>query len=536
MKQKLRMVTTFSGIGMQERGFFDADLFDIDVVATSDIDKDAILSYAAIHNGLDMDMIHNYDAYPSKDEMIADLIEKNIGYDYAKKTMYNWSKLATKKDETQLQRYWLAMKLSRNMGDISRIEVLPECDLLTFSFPCTDISISGKQKGLSYEDWKNGVATRSGLVWEIVRLLNVANERHSLPKYLLLENVLALISKDFIGEFERLNMLIGEFGYNVYYDTINGKDTGVPQNRPRVFAMYIHKDVDTHQFKFPKPFDSGVRIKDILEDDVDTKYYLSQKIQDNFQITDETFAKSVIGTTKPKECTRIGNRDAVYNLNGVMGSLTATDYKQPKQVLVESENKCHQLGQINIKAIDSIKCIYSTDGIAPTLTTMQGGHRQPKILDKSNNIKEISCGREGLDKVLDESEVVDKEACDCTIREPHIRDISNCIKARYDCGVERRYKQTGTAVIEHEIENDKEYWFIRKLTPSECFVLMGLKKSDCMKCYAVGASDCKLYKQAGNGIITNAIALLAEHLYKAQYNASHICTDEMMQVISGGKL
>ena len=163
-KEKLTMITTFSGIGCQERGFIDSNLFDLDVIATSDIDKEAILSYAAIHCGLTDELVEKYQEYPSKYEMVDELKAKNIGYDFVKNKAYDWEKLA-KRSGMKIERYWLAMKLTNNVGDICKVEALPYCDILTFSFPCQSISVAGRQEGMVKGK------TRSGLVYEIVRLI-----------------------------------------------------------------------------------------------------------------------------------------------------------------------------------------------------------------------------------------------------------------------------------------------------------------------------------------------------------------------------
>ena len=289
IKQKLDIVTTFSGIGMQERGLINSDVFDINVVATSDVDKNAILSYASIHCGLTTELVKNYKDYPTKEDVIKELYDKQIGYDFVKNKQYNWNRLANKKDDAELKKYWLAMHLANNLGDISKVQRLPKCDLLTFSFPCQSISIAGKQEGIKANE------TRSGLVYEIVRLIEVAYKNNELPKYLLLENVANLVSKKFINDFNNLNKFFDDIGYNVYWKIVNSKDTGIPQNRQRVFGIYIRKDLDNKNYKFPIPFDNGVRVLDILEDEVNDKYYLSQQVQDRFQITDEKFEKNIIG-------------------------------------------------------------------------------------------------------------------------------------------------------------------------------------------------------------------------------------------------
>ena len=110
----------------------------------------------------------------------------------------------------------------------------------------------------------------------------------------MLENVKNLVGKKFIKDFETYNSLIKEFGYNTYWKVLNAKDTGIPQNRERVFAVYIRKDIDTKNFTFPIPFDNGLRLKNMLDDNVDESYYINtEKAQELIQklIEDGTLAE-----------------------------------------------------------------------------------------------------------------------------------------------------------------------------------------------------------------------------------------------------
>lgn len=277
-KIPLRIIELCSGIGAQHRGLQNTGLFDVQSVATSEIDKDAVLSYAAIHCGLTNEIIDSYNEYPSIDEMRSYLENINLGYNPEKDQPYNWRKTG-KKFERNIKKYWLACQLSKNLGDVSKIEELPEADVWFLSFPCQSISVAGKLHGMNPDS-----GTRSSLVWQTIRLLNKAKETNTLPKYMMLENVKNLVGKKFINNFNTLNLLIEEFGYNVYWKVINAKDTGIPQNRERVFAIYIHKDIDTHNLEWPIPFDNGLRLKDVLDDNVDENYYINtQKAQELIQ-------------------------------------------------------------------------------------------------------------------------------------------------------------------------------------------------------------------------------------------------------------
>jgi len=157
----------------------------------------------------------------------------------------------------------------KNYGDISKIKEseLPDMDLFTYSFPCTDISLAGDKKGFA-----KGSGTRSSLLWECERIIE-----HKRPKYLLMENVKALVNKKNIKGYEKWLSVLDSLGYNTYWKVINAKWCGVPQNRERVFAVSILKEVDDHSFLLLNDYDNGIRIKHILEHEVDEKYYITNE-------------------------------------------------------------------------------------------------------------------------------------------------------------------------------------------------------------------------------------------------------------------
>lgn len=481
-KPLLKVIELCSGIGAQVKGFNKTNLFDVESIATADLDKEVVVSYAAIHCGLTNELINTYDNYPTKEEMIEQLTQKRLGYDFKNDKPYDWTKLAKKKDKTKgIEKYWLADFISHNLGDMMQIKSLPDCDMLTYSTPCTDLSISGKQEGLKwtcqdcgYEydpaeldvntrytcpncNSHNIKSTRSGLLYEVERLLVKAKENNNLPKFLLMENVDALVSKKYIDSFNDWINRLDNLGYNSYFETLNAKNCGVPQNRNRIFCVSILKDIDTQSFSFPLPFDTGIRLKDLLETDENVleKYFLSDEVQMRLQITDPTFEKSIVGTTKPDFRT-IGQKDVVYQEDSIMGALIATDYKQPKQILVTTNVPIHIADLCSEKfqkMHEQSRRVYSEVGIAPAMHTCGGGNTEPKV--ERDNLR-----------------------------------------------------------------------VVRKLTPKEAHRLMGFDDADYERCKAVGMSDTQGYKQSGNSIVTNCIALLAEHLYKAFYNPNHICIDE----------
>lgn len=160
----------------------------------------------------------------------------------------------------------------RNYGDISKIdwESVPDFDLFTYSFPCTDISNAGVQKGL-----EEGSGTRSSLLWECCKAIETKK-----PKYLLMENVKALVSQKFLPYYKKWEQYLAGLGYDNYCKVLNAKDYGVPQNRERIFILSI-MDND-RAYHFPDPIPLEKRLRDVLEDKVAEKYYLSDEMVEGF--------------------------------------------------------------------------------------------------------------------------------------------------------------------------------------------------------------------------------------------------------------
>lgn len=438
------MIELFSGIGAQIRGIENTNLWDCTVVNTSDIDKDAMVSYAAIHCSLTPELIDTYEDYPSRDEMARVLTERNIGFDFKKNAPYDWYKLAKRKGN-EINKYYLACILSKNLGDISSIKSLDYADFWTYSFPCQDISVAGKQAGI--EKGK----TRSGLLYEVERLLETAVANGNQPKYLLLENVKNLVGKKFKPQFDEWISRLDELGYNTYWQVVNGKDCGIPQNRERCFAISIRKDIDVLKFGFAKCFDNGLRLKDLLEENVDEKYFL--KSLGNF------FMEHSL------ECEESGN---------------GFRFKPHNPTKAET---------------------------AFSVTTRAGGRMD------DNYVNEHDVNEEPFFEFNKKNVEAVNTASDGTAR---------TIKAQYYKNENANFTRENGFGATGVADNFK----IRKLTPIECWRLMGFEDNDVNRAKSIGMSDSALYKQAGNSIITNCISLIMEHLYKAQVDNTYICTDE----------
>lgn len=235
--------------------------------------------------------------------------------------------------------------------DLEIVDTDKYCYIMTYSFPCQDLSLAGKQKGMA-----KGEGTRSGLLWEVERLLNECTE---LPQILLMENVTQVHGKKNIEHFNEWLAYLESKGYKNYWKDLNAKNFCVPQNRNRTFMVSVLGD---YTYEFPQEFPLKKRLKDMLEKEVDEKFYISnEKVE---KIVNSNF----------------GQEKAMIQKTDVCGTLLARDYKDPKCVEVEpvrlgglydDEKGKHQAG-----------AIWDKETIAPTVDTMQGGNRQPLITEE----------------------------------------------------------------------------------------------------------------------------------------------------------
>lgn len=492
---------------------------------------------------------------------------------------------------------------TKNYGSICDINGadLPEIDVFTYSFPCTDLSKAGKQKGLG--------DTRSGLVYEVLRILQQLNDLNRLPKVLIMENVVDLVQTKFIRQFQEIQLELEELGYSNYTETLNAKDFGVAQNRDRVFMVSI---LGEYSYEFPKTIPLEKRLKDYLESYVDEKYYLSDKAIKGMFNTDYNSAKAE---------TRIQDQDSYCS------TLMARDYKDAKCVVVDDldeetnyllipENTkdgyakaeegdgfyinrpyqkrgCVQRGMIQtIKASGQdvgvvvepkrlgglyddengrhqAGSIWDKDAISPTIDTMQGGHRQPFIVeDKKDMLKTTLCNRLIANGEVKEYDVIKhsytSQILDGKKKGVEKQDEMITLTTRPDClGVVVKEKSLNESMID-ENGNVKRYLNsdivdefgvgdcadisfpngynkgnrvykgyapainltttkdnfvikeptlrIRKLTPLECWRLMNIDDECFYKAQNSGISNAQLYKMAGNGICISVFSAILERM------------------------
>ena len=385
-----------------------------------------------------------------------------------------------------------------------------QVDLITYGFPCQDISIAGKQQGFVND---SGESTRSGLFFEALRIIKELR-----PRYAIAENVKALTSTKFKNEFATVLSSLEEAGYNNYWRVLNAKDYGIPQNRERVFIVSIRKDVDEGDFQFPDKEPLMLRLRDMLEpaESVDEKYYLSTEREGVRRLIAELEARYSLPAAA-----RIGDTPVICQVGNI----------------VDNPNRDSQRGRI-----------YDPSGLAPTLNTVGGGGLEAKIVidgltRDTQKQKARVFNPSGLAASLiatdykeppqisvigqlkggEKGRVVDRDGIGYTLTATEYKDplkiaepiivgsmqAHAAVKTDGICPTLTEAMGMGGGQVPVHTYGVR----IRKLTPRECWRLMGFLDEEFDRVH--GISNSQLYKQAGNSIVVNVLsALLSQLFYK----------------------
>lgn len=364
-----------------------------------------------------------------------------------------------------------------------------ECDLIMHGSPCQDFSIAGRQAG---GDKDSG--TRSSLMYETLRIVEKLK-----PKYVIWENVKNLLSKKHRHNFDAYLEAMTKLGYANYYQVLNAKNYGVPQNRERVFTVSI---LGEGNFKFPEPIPLEKKLKDVLETEVEEKYYL----------TDAQVASFVASTKKAESK---GNGFKFEPIERERESCAHDCHKSRKQ----TDRQLYQgiIGRIEaLNDLDIHKRVYGTDGPSPTICAR---HDSPKIIASrgrgENNVQHLEARKDGLTNTI------------TTVQKDNYVAIKTANTLGYDLatsgdGVDLAYPDSKTrrGRVGHGVSKTlptsgsqgvMDGFRIRKLTPRECYRLMGFDDSDFNKASAA-LSNTQLYKTAGNSIVVDVLESILKEL------------------------
>ena len=403
----------------------------------------------------------------------------------------------------------------KNLHDVKVVNplLLDNINLITYGFPCQDISCAGRQRGFEHD----GERTRSGLFFEALRIIESLQ-----PEYAICENVKALTSKKFEKEFNTVLNSLAEVGYNNYWKVLNAKDLGIPQNRERIFIISIRKDIDTGTFTFPEKQPLQLRVKDMLESEVDEKFYINsdraKKLIEKITATPEIVGGGIENRIKTIGHLGTGGQKGwVFNANGISRCLAATDYKDPTKI-VETRTMieitepviCRSVGRDpdnpsnRAKGCNTEQTLeLKKDGMSNTLTTVQ---KDNLIIEPLKIMQPVVIGSTQIPMVID-TEVV-------TIKRLGNLYDENAGGARAG----NVYAPNGLAPALQTAQGGNrqplmyEDYRIRKLTPRECFRLMGFTDADFDKIH--GISNTQLYKMAGNSIVVNVLEAIFKQLFK----------------------
>ena len=546
----IRLIEMFAGVGSQAKALERLGA-DFEHYKISEWETNATASYKAVHKGDDnTDYSADFTA-----EQLTEILY-NIGISTDGKKPMSLKEIA-RKGETWKRTVYNNFKATNNIGSILNVkgEDLGIVDtdkytyILTYSFPCQDLSLAGKGKGMAKDS-----GTRSGLLWEVERLLNECTE---LPQILLMENVTQVHGSKNREHFDEWIRFLESKGYSNFWQDLNSKNFGIPQNRNRTFMVSALGD---YTYNFPQEFPLKLRLKDMLEDSVDEKFYLSGKMISGL----ENFNSRGTGI--------VSNQGSCFEKKpDVANTLMARDYKgfgnQGMNCVVEPT--CEQVGVLSggkwDKMHDVSRRVYSDDGIAPTLHTCGGGNTEPKVITGIGE-KKSNGGTQWYqqDRIYDDKVAVcvtaaanpyyaihneAQEPFICASRgrnpenpsdrtagiqleqrlEPNFSGCANTLttvqKYNYVCepivceerkdeglrffkgdyvGTLRTIDACGDKRVIESENGSLSGLRIRKLTQKECWRLMGFDDSDFEKAAQVN-SNSQLYKQAGNSIVVDVL-------------------------------
>ena len=385
----------------------------------------------------------------------------------------------------------------KNYGDISKISWsdVPDFDLFTMSSPCQDFSQAGLQKGGA-----EGSGTRSSLLWECRRAILAKK-----PKYIVFENVKALVSQKFLPYFLKWQNELASYGYSNFAKVLNARDFGIPQNRERIFMVSIL--AENASYHFPEPFPLDKRLKDVLGEEVDERYYLSKKIIDTFiernkinedkgngfkfEPTDgDCVASSVLTMPGSRPCDNYIKEPIACAMRGrEVQCLTPKRTEYGKMVRKEYESGELKESRHNMQRLEP-----RADGVCNTITSVQKDCLiiEPNIVavarqveEMANNSRSVKCGVS-----------ISKDNRIVTFQYDKKRSSVSEYKIDNDEGI----SQAVISAHEPKVYGESTDYRIRKLTPREVLRLQDVDDEDIDKIFAAGISNTQCYKLAGNSI------------------------------------
>ena len=417
----------------------------------------------------------------TKQELIDYLFKKQISQDY--NAPMDLKQISRQKEEW-LRQVYNNIIATKNTVDITQTKAsdlgITDTDkytyIMTYSFPCQDLSLAGLGKGMARDS-----GTRSGLLWEVERILDECTE---LPQILLMENVPDVKGTNNVKYFNEWQHKLESLGYKNYHQNLIATDYGIPQTRNRTFMVSI---LGEYSYTFPQPIPLKLKLKDMLEDNVDEKYYLSDKMLKGMMNTnfEQYKLENKLKDTSGNADTIVARFDGCPQL--VKDNLKTELCNELIEKGIVKENDVIKHNYTGNKLDD--KRLVPTHNISPTLDTRCDclGVVQK---DKMQTLKtSLDTG------VVDNYGIATNESKEWQ-KQP-LEELSRTLLSNKS--------NSGVGVIESNLR-------IRKLTPKECFRLMGVKDEDYER-IAKNQSNASLYHLAGDSIVVNVLMAIFGELF-----------------------
>ena len=470
IKNKIRLIELFAGYGSQNLSlkYIGADYESWKICEWA---IKSIQAYKDIHY---TDCKDDYSKNLTKEEIIDFLYKKGVSQNYNEPMDY---KQIARLSEDQLRAIYNNIQITKNLVNIQQVKgndlEISDTDkytyLLTYSFPCQDLSMAGTRKLMARA--KDGeTSTRSGMLWEVERILFECKELGNLPQVLLMENVPQVHGEGAKEDFVQWQLQLERLGYKNYWQDLMATDYGIPQTRNRCFMVSILGD---YVYNFPRPIPLKLKLKDMLEDEVDKKYFISEK-----QIKD---IESWNAYEKPLE-----NMEKTDKTNISPTLTTRSGAYAAGMILIKNNTKKEspEATQEDVSVVEE-KCI-GTYQFAKSDKFMGGKDR-------------LQLGKETSDTI----QTSQKEAVVIGNYMPSNHNASRIVDPDYSAPTVMECHGTVTT-----IQKDLR---IRKLMPIECFRLMGVRDEDFWHC-AKNQTDSSLYHLAGDSIVVDVLEYIIKQM------------------------
>lgn len=442
----------------------------------------------------------NYSNTLAKEQVFEYLANKGISSNYNEPMTYSQIKRLGEERARQIYNNIVAthnlVNIQQVKGkDLQVVDADKYCYIMTYSFPCQDLSSAGLGAGMA-----KGAGTRSGMLWEVERILDeLKEENRELPQVLVMENVPEVIGINNIKHFAKWIEKLEQLGYKNKWQVLNAKDYGVPQNRERCFMISLLGD---YYYDFPKTKKLELRLKDLLEDEVDEKFYLSDKMKE--------YIKANNGKWTGNDKKSVINRNIGVAINTRVGNTRADCSDYICDELPENCNLktilCNKLVQSGIMKENYVINHSYTNG----LNGKNPNSRQTleDYIETTNNIMPTLTTRPDVLGVV----VDDKPYRSIKSKNKRLHNLVEKMDLTKDNQFLDTYNQTtnenaGTITTRVDASNSNYVYTnlrIRKLTPKECFRLMGVKDQDFER-IAQNQSNASLYHLAGDSIVVDVL-------------------------------